>query len=203
MYFDFTELSDAECYHLTTQTVMPRPVAWILSEFSEKNYNLAPFSYFTPITNNPPLLMVSVGTKPGGELKDTIKNMTFSKKMVIHIASADLAEQVTLTAKDLPQNKSEVDLAKLELVDFEGFDMPRLKDCSIAYGCSLYEIKEIGNKPQSLLFAQVEKLYVADEMVSLEEDKVTINAKKINPLARLGGNEYANLKDVFAIARPQ
>ncbi len=53
-------LAPTQIYHLMTQTVVPRPIAWALTESSEKEYNLAPFSYFTPVSSNPPVLMLSV-----------------------------------------------------------------------------------------------------------------------------------------------
>ncbi|NQY09112.1 MAG: flavin reductase family protein [Flavobacteriales bacterium] len=203
MYFDFTKISEAERYHLTTQTVIPRPVAWILTDSEQDNYNLAPFSYFTAISSNPPLLMVSIGPKPNGDLKDTILNAKTYKKMVIHIASDSLAEDLNKTAKDLPHGESEVDMLGAELVEFKGFLLPRLRDCDIAFGCTLFEIKEIGNKPQSLLFAQIEHLFVSDSVTEMDGNRAKINAKQISPLARLGGMEYANLDKVFAIERPK
>ena len=70
MNIDASTLAPIQIYHLMTQTVIPRPIAWVLTESGEADYNLAPFSYFTPVSSNPPLLMFSVGKKPTGEIKD-------------------------------------------------------------------------------------------------------------------------------------
>ena len=64
MHINVEELTGTEAYHLLTQTVIPRPVAWILTENEEGDYNLAPFSFFTAISSRPPLIMFSVGSKP-------------------------------------------------------------------------------------------------------------------------------------------
>ncbi|AIU66981.1 flavin reductase family protein [Vibrio coralliilyticus] len=203
MNIDASTLAPTQIYHLMTQTVIPRPIAWVLTESSEADYNLAPFSYFTPISSNPPLLMFSVGKKPTGEIKDTTRNVLETGRMVVHIANADLAEQVTQTSATLPHGESEVALAGLELIDFEGFELPRIKDCPIAFGCKLFEVKEIGETPQSLIFAQIEDIYIAPEVIGNNQERLVVEALKVNPLSRLGGSQYANLDQTFTVARPK
>ncbi|KJY79192.1 protein/domain typically associated with flavoprotein oxygenase, DIM6/NTAB family protein [Vibrio coralliilyticus] len=203
MNIDASTLAPTQIYHLMTQTVIPRPIAWVLTESGEADYNLAPFSYFTPVSSNPPLLMFSVGKKPTGEIKDTTRNVLETGRMVVHIANADLAEQVTQTSATLPHGESEVALAGLELIDFEGFELPRIKDCPIAFGCKLFEVKEIGETPQSLIFAQIEDIYIAPEVIGDNQERLVVDALKVNPLSRLGGSQYANLDQTFTVARPK
>ncbi|MCC2524737.1 flavin reductase family protein [Vibrio coralliilyticus] len=203
MNIDASTLAPTQIYHLMTQTVIPRPIAWVLTESGEADYNLAPFSYFTPVSSNPPLLMFSVGKKPTGEIKDTTLNVLETGRMVVHIANADLAEQVTQTSATLPHGESEVALAALELIDFEGFELPRIKDCPIAFGCKLFEVKEIGETPQSLIFAQIEDIYIAPEVIGDNQERLVVDALKVNPLSRLGGSQYANLDQTFTVARPK
>ncbi|NOI75425.1 flavin reductase family protein [Vibrio coralliilyticus] len=203
MNIDASTLAPTQIYHLMTQTVIPRPIAWVLTESGEADYNLAPFSYFTPVSSNPPLLMFSVGKKPTGEIKDTTRNVLETGRMVVHIANADLAEQVTQTSATLPHGESEVALAALELIDFEGFELPRIKDCPIAFGCKLFEVKEIGETPQSLIFAQIEDIYIAPEVIGDNQERLVVDALKVNPLSRLGGSQYVNLDQTFTVARPK
>ncbi|AXN30301.1 flavin reductase family protein [Vibrio coralliilyticus] len=203
MNIDASTLAPTQIYHLMTQTVIPRPIAWVLTESGEADYNLAPFSYFTPVSSNPPLLMFSVGKKPTGEIKDTTRNVLETGRMVVHIANADLAEQVTQTSATLPHGESEVALAALELIDFEGFELPRIKDCPIAFGCKLFEVKEVGETPQSLIFAQIEDIYIAPEVIGDNQERLVVDALKVNPLSRLGGSQYANLDQTFTVARPK
>ena len=90
MIIDINSLSGDRVYHTLTQTLIPRPVAWVLSDNGESdNLNLAPFSYFTAVSSKPALLMISIGKKPDGVLKDTRLNLIQRKKCVVDIASAD------------------------------------------------------------------------------------------------------------------
>lgn len=204
MNLDFSQYSPNQIYHLMTQTVIPRPIAWVLTDSGEQNYNLAPFSYFTAVSSAPPLLMMSIGKKPSGEIKDTVKNIINTQKCVIHIAHQDDAELVTHTAATLEHGVSEITENNIELTAFDGFELPRVKSASIAFGCKLYEVKEIGDAPQSLVFVEVECLYLNDEVVTLDaKERVKIFADKVAPLARLGGGEYSGISEPFSHVRPK
>ena len=103
MQLNFSDYSSSERYHLMTQTIVPRPIAWVLTESDksnnqQSNYNLAPFSYFTAISSDPAILMISLTKKTDGGDKDTLINILKNKKMVIHIASDTQGELVTKTA---------------------------------------------------------------------------------------------------------
>lgn len=203
MNLKLNTLAPTQIYHLMTQTVVPRPIAWALTESADQEYNLAPFSYFTPVSSNPPLLMLSVGKKPSGEIKDTTRNAHETGKLVIHIASSSSAEVMTATAATLEHNESEVTANNIELVEFEGFSLPRVKRCAVAFGCTLYKVKEVGEAPQSLIFAQIEQVYIAEEVIDNESDRLKIDALALDPLSRLGGGEYATLSNVFSVTRPK
>jgi flavin reductase (DIM6/NTAB) family NADH-FMN oxidoreductase RutF len=204
MQIDFSEFSATERYHLMTQSIIPRPIAWALTDSGNNSFNLAPFSYFTAVSSQPALLMLSVGKKPNGEDKDTLANIIKNKKMVIHIASVNQAELVTQTAATLAHGESELDNTNLTTVPFERFSLPRLAECDIAFGCELYEIKELGDAAQTLIFVEVKQLYLSDAIATKnEKNRITINANQVAPLARLGGGEYAGLSESFSLQRPQ
>ncbi len=203
MNIDISTLAPTQIYHLMTQTVIPRPIAWVLTDSGEQNYNLAPFSYFTAVSSNPPLMMISVGKKPSGDVKDTTRNVLETGQLVIHIANEALADVVTQSAATLEHGESEVVASGIELVDFDGFDLPRVKDCPIAFGCKLFEVQEIGETPQTLIFAQIEELYIDPSVIGERADRVVVEALKVNPLARLGGSQFAVLDKTFSVTRPK
>lgn len=203
MNITMSTLAPSQVYHLLTQTIVPRPVAWVLTDSGSRCFNLAPFSYFSAVSSHPPLLMFSVGNKPSGELKDTVRNVLETGKMVIHIASVDLAEQVTMTSATLPHGTFEVETADLELVEMEGFELPRVAACKIAFGCKLFEVKEIGDTPQRLVFAEIEQVFIDPDIINDREDRLQIDAMAVDPLCRLGGSEYAVLEKSFSVVRPK
>lgn len=210
MIINFSDFSANQRYHLMTQTIIPRPIAWALTlsdedSKNESHLNLAPFSYFTAVSSAPALLMLSVGKKPNGAPKDTLVNVRKNGKMVIHIASENQAAVMTQTAASLEHGESElnkIDSNVLSTTPFEGFELPRLTQCDIAYGCDLYEIKEIGDVPQSLIFVEIKQLYISPNVSTVNNDRIKIHAENLKPLARLGANEYSGITAPFIKARP-
>lgn len=203
MFVDLSKLPSNDIYHLMTQSLIPRPVAWVLSENDNASFNLAPFSYFSAVSSDPPLLMLSIGEKPDGSPKDSRVNMIERSHCVIHIASSMMAEDVTESSRTLAAGESELDKLKLELADFNGFTMPRLADCRVAMACEFYRAEQITAK-QSMILVEVKKLYLDDQVIEQDRHgRIRVDAIKVDPLARLGGNQYALLDKVITIARPK
>ena len=104
----------------------------------------------------------------------------------------------------MPHGESELTKSALKTVDFDNFSLPRLAHCDIAYGCELYEIKELGDVPQNLIFLEVKQVYINDNVIELDEkQRIKVHADKVKPLARLGGGEYAAISKPFNFVRPK
>lgn len=199
----FDELSPGQAYNTMVQALVPRPIAWVLSEHEAGNYNLAPFSYFTAISSAPPLLMLSLGRKADGTDKDTLVNIRERQNFVVHIAHRQMLEALNASAATLPAGKSELELSALAVTDFAASRLPRLADCRLAFACHCYQIQEIGEAPQTLIFGQIDALYIDDGLVTTNSaGRQSIDVRALDPIARLGANEYALLGDIIALPRP-
>lgn len=198
MIINLKDLSPPAIYKTMIQTIIPRPIAWTLSENENGSYNLAPFSYFNAIGSNPPMISLSIGKRQSGEDKDTKRNIEERKYFTVHIPSVDSAQLVTDSAKSFEPNISEINELSLELIN-DGNKTPRLKDCKVAYFCKVEKIIELGNVPQNLIIGLVESIYVADECIEENNGLFTIDATAINPLGRLGGSDYCTFGKPFTI----
>ena len=204
MLIDFTHLSPNQVYFNLIQSLIPRPIAWVLSENAQGSYNLAPFSYFSAVCSDPPLLMLSVGKKPDGSHKDTRANIEQRREFVVHIAHRELLEPLNASSATLPAEVSEVEQLGLATTALDGFRLPRLAYCRIAYACECHEIQEIGGTPQSLIFGRISAMYLDDTICSQDpKGRLKIDAQRLDPLGRLGANEYATLGEIIQLARPQ
>ena len=199
MISDSSQFSKKEWYYLMTQTIIPRPVAWILSDNGDNTYNLAPFSYFNGVSSDPPVIMMSIGKKRDGNAKDTWRNISERQHFVVHIPSVTDAEMVTLSAKPFEFGESEVTELGLEICWDDVHLLPRLANSKVAFYCQYYDMIEVGNTPQSLVLGEIKSVYLSDEIVSVDEKKLIVSAKKLDPLIRLGGSEYASLGDCFIV----
>lgn len=203
MYIDLDDLSPSQTYHQMIQTLVPRPIAWVLSENRDGSLNLAPFSYFTAVCSEPPLLMLSIGRRPDGSPKDTLENIEHRSHFVVHIAHSGLLEPLNASAASLPAGASEVEQLELPTAAFDGFALPRLAQCRVAYACERYRIQEIGEQQQALVFGRIRSLYIDDEVVQRDEKgRLKVDADRLDPLGRLGANEYLCRGRVARIERP-
>jgi len=199
---ELNNMSSTAIYHLMTQTVIPRPIAWVLSKNNNDSLNLAPFSYFNAVCSDPPLCMLSMGKKPDGTAKDTVTNLIEEAYCVVHIAHAQQADVVTATAATLHYGDSEIKANQIKLVDHADWPLQRIADCPIAYLCKVHSTQEIGNVQQQIIFVEAIELYIDDKAVSQSNNRIQVDALKVNPLARLGASQYANLGEVFTLSRP-
>ena len=199
MRINFSSLSKKETYRIMTETIVPRPIAWVLSENENGSFNLAPFSYFNAITSQPALISLSIGYRPDGSQKDTRVNIEAREDFIIHIPSSHQAKNVTESSKPWPPGESEVEQLNLELVrDFSTTSLPRLKESPVAYHCRFHKTIELGMNNQGLIIAEIISAYINDEVV--DEDGV-VNPKSLDPLGRLGGNDYSSLGKIMSVER--
>jgi flavin reductase (DIM6/NTAB) family NADH-FMN oxidoreductase RutF len=196
-------LSESKTYFAMTQTIMPRPIAWLLSENEDAGFNLAPFSYFNAVCTDPPLVMVSINLQDNGSEKDTLRNIRQRSQFVIHIASDNQLDILNKSSATLPPGESEVLAGGLSTTPVDGYHMPRLTDCKIALICERHETQPIGNKGQTLLFAEVKEIYLDDDCAEVnEKGRLKVFADKVQPLSRLGGGEYASFGEKLTATRP-
>src|SRR5208283_256307 len=75
MLFDFATIPARERYKLLISTVVPRPIAWIVSQNLEGQLNAAPFSFFNAFAGDPPVVGIGIGSHDPGRPKDTRRNI--------------------------------------------------------------------------------------------------------------------------------
>ena len=201
MHVDLATLSPNAVYATMTQTIVPRPVAWITSLSEAGVLNLAPFSYFNAMASDPPLVVVSLGLRPDGSVKDTRRNIEAGGAFVVNIAHREMAEAMTASSATLAEDVSEVERLGLETAPMPGTDVPRLAACRVAYACRHEETKAIGG--QRLVFARLTDLWLDDAVVGEDaKGRLKVDARAVDPIGRLGGGEYVTFGEIVSIPRP-
>ena len=204
MILDLSALKPAQVYFHMIQTLVPRPIAWVLSEIEQDRYNLAPFSYFNAVCSEPPLIMLSVGKKPDGRFKDTRVNIEQRKNFVVHIAHREMLEGLNQSSATLDADISELDQLGIETTVFEGSRLPRIEACKVAYACECYQIHELGSTPQSIIYGRVNHIFIDDDITSTsDKGRLKVHADKLEPIARLGADEYMSFGDIIRMTRPK
>ena len=200
--------TEAQVYHLLTQLVVPRPIAWVLtpnridSAATELSLNLAPFSFFTPLASDPALIGFSIGNRLSGRQKDTFRNCSvIGSPLVVHIAGAHQSADVQASAQHLAYAETELDL--LDSADLSSdwdFEIPRLRDCPVAFGAHVYRIVEIVPPSQQVLvIAKIEAIDVLSGAVKInaETGRTSIDPFLLDPVSRLGAGTFAGLRPII------
>lgn len=184
MIIDPSELDSVSVYKLLAGSVLPRPIAWVSTRSKDGILNLAPFSFFTVASRQPPMLAISIGPRTDGEeyAKDTLTNIRETKEFVINIVSVELANAMFETAVNHPPEVDEFIRAKVTASDCEIVKAPRVAEAKIAMECRLEQILELGS--DYLVIGEMLRYHVEDDLIS----NGRIDIKKLDPLGRLAGN---------------
>lgn len=187
-------LDPEEAYKLVIGTVVPRPIAWVVTRNAQGRLNLAPFSAFMFVSPKPPLMAISVGHK-AGTYKDTAGNILREENYVIHIADMGLIEPLHLSSIEHPPEVSEVEELRLATVPSTQIDTPRLEAAPIALECRFRQCLEFGATRSRLIVGEVVMWHVRDDVIKGGR----IDSKALNPICRLGGPRYASLGEIVTM----
>ena len=203
MIIKMAELAPPMRYQWMTQTVIPRPVAWVLSANDDGGCNLAPFSYFNALASAPPLIGISFGQKEDGDNKDTLHNIRQREHFVVHIAAMAQLPQLNESSAPLPYGISEITKQQLTTTTLTAdFPLPRLQEAPLALACRRHQVHTLGAS-QTLVIGEIIYLYAADSVMTADEKgRWVIDAAKVNPVGRLSAGKYAGLADIISLKRP-
>ena len=188
MFFDLKEDTKVnETYKLMAQTIIPRPIAWVVTE-DEGVVNVAPFSYFIGLSSDPASVLISVGHKPDGSEKDTLSNIRKNKKCTICMVKEEALEKMHFSSKGLDQNVSEATMFDIETTRLVEDFPPMIKEVPSAYFCTFNQEIDLSGGATIPIVLNVKQIFVDDEVIT-DKERLTIT---FNPVARIG-KSYAFL----------
>lgn len=194
MDIDTAMLSADAAYKLMTGSIVPRPIAWVTTLSENGLVNAAPFSAFTFVSNKPPMIGISIGRKQG-KLKDTARNILRTSEFVVNIATVALLEKVHKSADEYPEDVSEIEELAIEVDSSRTIEVPRIASAPICFECRLVQVIDFGDAGSKFFVGRIEMFRVRDDLI--ENGK--IETRRLQPIARLGGPNYAGLGEVISL----
>src|SRR5919199_5101773 len=147
------ELGAGGTYPWLTAVVVPRPIAWVSSVSEDGVVNLAPHSFFTVASAEPPVVaFTSVGTK------DSLRNIRQTGEFVVNLAPRSLAEQVNRTSTNFPPDVDELAIAGLTPQPSAVVGPPRVAESPVALECRADGERSFGRS--TVVFGRVVHLSV-------------------------------------------
>lgn len=200
MQFDFAALSAKDRYKLLVATIVPRPIAWVVTQSAAGLVNAAPYSFFNGVGGDPPLISISIEGRADGTRKDTAVNIRDSGQFVVCLVSEAMASDMVVTAIDFTPEVSEVAEAGLATTPSVRVTPPRLTRSPVALECELYQTVELPHQ-RDLVLGRVLAMHVDDAAV-MDEAQCYVDTPALDLVGRMhGGGWYSRTRDRFEVPR--
>lgn len=196
MILDPGTLSPGAMYHFMISLVVPRPIAFVSTLSPQGRRNLAPFSYFNCISSEPPLLGISILDRKD-DPKDTLRNVRDTGEFVVNIVDEPLLDQMVKTSGEWPATADEFEISGLGAAASDVVKPPRVVESPVAMECRLYQEVPLG--AASFIVGEILRVHLRDEILT----NGRVDAAKMRPVGRLGGEGYCVVHEVLNRSRPK
>ncbi|BBP46912.1 hypothetical protein THMIRHAS_22850 [Thiosulfatimonas sediminis] len=200
MFKECQTLSTAENYQFLVNGVVPRPIAWVSTLSAQGISNLAPYSFFSVASVNPPVLTITQIAARDRPHKDTLLNLQATGECVVNVVTEDTAELMNASCADYPHQTSEIDALQIATSRSELVKVPGVAAAKVRFECQLRDTLSISDQPGGgcLILLDVRGIFVDDALV----ENQLLQGDALNAIGKLGGNAYCKLDSTFAMPRP-
>jgi flavin reductase (DIM6/NTAB) family NADH-FMN oxidoreductase RutF len=190
VHFDPAEMEPRAFYRILNSVVVPRPIAWVCTRSAEGVDNLAPHSFYSVSCVSPPVVQfTSVGRK------DSLNNAEATGEFTVSLTPRWLFEQINATGTDFPPHMSEAEHTGVHLEPAERVAAMRVAESPVTIECTLHSTLSFGDS--TVVFGRVVAINAWDSVVRDGRPRI----EDLQPLARLGGNEWSTIGEVLVIPR--
>ena len=181
--------------------VFPRPIGWISSISKKGIANLAPYSYFNSVTDDPPQVMFcSNGNTAYGKYKDSLSNILATKEFVVNFVTSTSRNQMNISSKDFKPDEDEFFFSNLEKKKSKLVKAPSVKDSPVNLECKLVEtikLKTNSKKKSTMVIGEVIGIYINNKFIK----NGRVDSVSMRYIARMGYSEYTTISSKFSLKR--
>lgn len=204
MIIDLKDLKPAEKQYYLQHVVAPRPICFASTIDKAGHVNLSPFSFFNLFSSNPPVVVFSPSRRVrDNTTKHTLENVLEVPEVVINIVTYDMVQQTSLASCEFPKEVNEFIKAGFTEEPATLVKPPMVKESKVKMECKVVEVKSLGNEggAGNLVICEVLRMHIDDSLV---DENRKLDQRKINHVARLGGDWYCvvNEHNLFQVEKP-
>ncbi len=182
--------------------VAPRPIGWISSCGKDGSVNLAPYSFFNAVSEDPAIVIFSVQASGPDHQKDTLRNVTETNAFTVNIVGANQVQAMNVSSGDYPYGENEFTTAGLRMIPGTTVNAPHVGEVPAALECTLLQTINLPANDRgghyTAILGTVTGIFV-DQSVIVDGK---ISYALLAPVARMGYRDYANINDFFELGRP-
>ena len=181
--------------------VFPRPIGWISSISKNGIANLAPYSYFNSVADEPPQVMFcSNGSTAYGKYKDSLSNILSTKEFVVNFVTSTLRNQMNISSKDFKPDEDEFFFSNLKKKKSKLVKAPSVKDSPANLECKLIEtikLKSNSKKTSIMVIGEVIGIHISNKFIK----NGRVDSVSMRYIARMGYSEYTTVSSKFSLRR--
>lgn len=202
MNFDTTELTPQNNYRLLTGGITPRPIAWISTCSASNIHNIAPYSFFSVASCNPPVLSFTEVKSSDKKNKGTLSNLRETGECVVNIVTETLLEKMNQTSANVELGQSKFDMANIEHCPSHRVKPYSVKLSPIRYECTLREVIEVSNAPTggTIVLLDVKSIFIQNALYNQEQNNV--EHALVESVGKMGGDYFTLTNNKVEIKRP-
>ena len=211
MILDLKDLSTIQKQYYLQHVIAPRPICFASTIDKTGNVNLSPFSFFNLFSSNPPIVIFSPARRVrDNTTKHTLENILEVPEVVINIVTYDMIHQTSLASCEFGKEVNEFIKAGFTEEKATMVKPPMVKESKVKLECKVIEVKPLGTEAGAgnLVICEVLKMHIDDSLLdstsTAAQDFLKIDQRKINHVARLGGDWYCvvNENNLFRVDKP-
>ncbi len=189
-----------DVYKLLASTIMPRPIAWVVSRDSAGALNAAPYSFFNVLSSDPPLIAIAFSGAPDRDSKDSLHHIRATGECVVNLVPEELAEAMNVTATNAPRGTDETQIAGLSLAASTIVKVPRIAGSPVALECKLFQEIATGGAT-TIVLLRVVFMHVRTSAFE-DVERLHLDPARMRLIGRMhGGGGYCTTRDLFSIER--
>tara|TARA_B100000963_G_C22490530_1_gene609054 strand:+ start:375 stop:980 length:606 start_codon:yes stop_codon:yes gene_type:complete len=181
--------------------IFPRPIGWVSSINKNGVANLAPYSYFNAVADEPPQIMFcSNGSSKHSKYKDSLSNILSTKEFVINFATSFTRNQMNISSKDFEPGEDEFYFSKLKKKKSKIVKTPSVKDSPVNLECKLIKtinLKSDSKKISTMVIGEVIGIFINNKFIKNKR----VDSVSMRYIARMGYSEYTTISSKFSLRR--
>lgn len=197
--FDFATMPARERYKLMLSTIVPRPIAWIVTLDPDGQPNAAPFSFFNAFATDPAVVGIGIGSHDGERPKDTRRNILDTREFVVNLVSEDMAEAMNISAISFEPGINELSMAAVETRPSAYIKPPCVAGSPVAMECRLMKIVNLGAETV-LILGQVLAMHVQEDAI-IDPAQHYIDTPRLKLIGRMHSGWYTRTSDLLQLER--
>ncbi len=191
-----------------TALITPRPIGWISTVDEQGVVNLAPYSFFNLVSENPHYVMFSSKGR-----KDSLRNVETQGEFVCSLATFNLRDEMLVSSFNHAPDIDEMSFSGLNAAPSTYVKPPRVKESPVALECIHYDTIALpnnkgekghngaGGDSYAMVIGKVVGIYIDDSAI---KDGM-VDMGQLRPMAVMGYSAFSSVQsdNIFRITPPK